>query len=172
MMDVVAEANASELPRILHKSSRRSSWILVLLVFFGLCAAAACVWTNMETILARSQVLGPAPMHGLSPEVREALLEVRSEQQRASDVIAELNRNIGAQQADLKRMTDQIEALTAKIESLQSSLAAASAPPVSSPPAAQSASKLAKRAVQPSKPEGPISVGGAPLIPEPGSGQH
>lgn len=136
MMDVVAEANASELPRILHKSSRRSSWILVLLVFFGLCAAAACVWTNMETILARSQVLGPAPMHGLSPEVREALLEVRSEQQRASDVIAELNRNIGAQQADLKRMTDQIEALTAKIESLQSSLAAASAPPVSSPPAA------------------------------------
>jgi uncharacterized coiled-coil protein SlyX len=119
MMDVVAEANASELPRILHKSSRRSSWILVLLVFFGLCAAAACVWTNMETILARSQVLGPAPMHGLSPEVREALLEVRSEQQRASDVIAELNRNIGAQQADLKRMTDQIEALTAKIESLR-----------------------------------------------------
>ncbi len=58
-MDVVAEANASELPRILHKSSRRSSWILVLLVFFGLCAAAAYVWTNMETILASRKCLGP-----------------------------------------------------------------------------------------------------------------
>ncbi len=87
-MDVVAEANASELPRILHKSSRRSSWILVLLVFFGLCAAAAYVWTNMETILARSQVLGPAPMHGLSPEVREALLEVRFGPSSASNRLA------------------------------------------------------------------------------------
>ncbi|WP_235886005.1 hypothetical protein [Bradyrhizobium niftali] len=33
--------------------------------------------------------------------------------------MAELNRNIGAQQADLRRMADQIEALTAKIVCLQ-----------------------------------------------------
>ncbi|MGY0576065.1 hypothetical protein ACTGJ9_037805 [Bradyrhizobium sp. RDM12] len=42
-------------------------------------------------------------------------------QRRAIVEIAELNHNIGAQQADLKWMADQIEALTANIVSLQKS---------------------------------------------------
>ncbi|OPZ00059.1 hypothetical protein A5906_23845 [Bradyrhizobium sacchari] len=176
MMDVIDEANASELPRVLHKSSRRLSWVLALVVIsFGLCAVAAYVWTNMETIWERSSQREPAPMLSLLPEDREALSEIRSGQQKASDEIAEFNRNISAQQADLKRMAAQIEALTAKIETLQSSPVAASAAataPAPSPPAAHSVLRPAKRTVQPSKPEGPISVGGAPLIPEPGSGQH
>ncbi|MDF0585100.1 hypothetical protein [Bradyrhizobium yuanmingense] len=176
MIEVIDEASPSELPRVLHKNSWRLSWILALVVIsFGLCAAAAYVWINIDTILARSSAREPA-LIGLSPEDTEALSEVRSGQQKAVDEIAVLNGNIGAQQAELKRMADRIEALTAKIESLQSSLvaasAAASAPPVPSQPVAHPYLRPARRAVQPSKSEGPISVGGAPLMPEPGASQH
>ncbi|MBB4380435.1 putative coiled-coil protein SlyX [Bradyrhizobium sp. SBR1B] len=181
IMNVIDEASASELPRALHKSSRRSSWILALLVVcFGLCAAGAYFGTNfgtnLETILARSPAHELSPIPGLSPEDRQALLEVRSGQHRASDEIAELQQHIVAQQTDLRRMADRIEALTAQIESLQnlsvSASAAASDPPVLSPPVARPVLRPAKRAAQPAKPEGPISVGGAPLISESNSSRH
>ncbi|WP_456682924.1 hypothetical protein [Bradyrhizobium sp. USDA 3311] len=173
MTDVIDQANASELPPVSRKSPRRVSWILALVVIsVGLCAGAAYYWSNIETVFATSSAHEPVPITGLSPEDREALLQIRSGQQKASDEIAELNRNIGAQQTDLKRMADQIEALTAKIESLQKLPVPAPTPPVPSPPAAHSALKPAKRVVQPSKPEGPISIGGAPLIPERGTDQR
>lgn len=97
---------------------------------------------------------------------------MRSGQRQAIDEIAELNRNIGAQQADLKRMADQIEALTAKIVSLQNSPAATPVPPAPSPPPPHPVLKPAKRTIQPSKSEGPVSVGGAPLPAEPDSDQR
>ncbi|MGY3396016.1 putative coiled-coil protein SlyX [Bradyrhizobium sp. USDA 3311] len=169
-MDVIDQANASELPPVLHKSPRRFSWILALVIIsFGLCAGAAYYWTNIETVFATSSAREPVPIAGLSPEDREALFQIRSGQQKASDEIAELSRNIGAQQADLKRMAGQIEALTAKIESLQNLPVPAPVPQAPSLPAVHSALKPAKRVVQPSKPEGPISIRGAPLIPEPGA---
>lgn len=124
---------------------------------------------NIETVFATSPAREPVPVLGLSPEDREALSEIRSGQRQAIDEIAELNRNIGGQHADLKRMVDQIEALTEKFESLQNIPAPTSVPPAPSPPAAHPVLRPAKRMVQPSKPEGPISVGGAPLPPEPDS---
>ncbi|UQR61196.1 hypothetical protein LRP30_30095 [Bradyrhizobium sp. C-145] len=173
MMDVIDQASASELPPVLHKSSRRFSWILAIVVIsFGLCAGAAYYWTDIEAVFATSSVHEAASKPGLPPEDREALSEIRLGQQMARDELAELNRNIGAQQADLKRMADQIEALTAKIESLQNIPVPASVLSAPSPPAAHPTLRPAKRVVQPSKPEGPISVGGAPLIPEPGSDQR
>jgi len=179
-MDVIDQANASDLPPDLHRPSRRFSWILVLLaVSIGLCAGGAYYWTSAEAPPGTSSAREAAQTTGLSHEEKEALWEIRLGQQKASDEIekasdgiAELNRNMGAQQADLKRMADQIEALTAKIESLQNSPVPTSVPEAPSPPAARPVSRPVKRMVQPSKSEGPISVGGAPLIADPGSDQR
>lgn len=79
------------------------------------------------------------PMPALLPEDKAALSEIRSRQQEVSEEISALNRNIDVQQADLKRMLDQIAALTSRIESLQN--IAAPLPADIRSPAAQAASK-------------------------------
>ncbi|WP_271518689.1 hypothetical protein [Bradyrhizobium sp. CCBAU 53380] len=62
MMELIDEVNPSVLPRVLHKSSWRLSWIVALVIIsFGLCAAAAYIWINIDTILARSSAREPAP---------------------------------------------------------------------------------------------------------------
>lgn len=59
-MDVIDQANASELPPVLHKSPRRFSWILALVVVsISLCAGAAYYWTNIETVFATSPAREP-----------------------------------------------------------------------------------------------------------------
>ncbi|OPY95224.1 hypothetical protein A5906_09605 [Bradyrhizobium sacchari] len=173
MANVVDQANGSELPPVLHRSTRRFAWLFALMaVCIGLCAGAAYFWINIERVFETSSAREVDPTPRLSPEDREALSEIRSGQQRASDQIEELNRNIGTQQTDLKRLADQIEALTSKIESLQNPAVAAPVTPAPSPPPAHLVSRPAKRVVQPSRPEGPVSVGGAPLIPEPTTDQR
>lgn len=174
MTNVIDEASSLEPPPVLHRSSRRFAWFFSLAaVSIGLCAGAAYFGINAEAIFEKPSAPEVVPTTSLSPEDREALLEIRSAQQKASDQIGEINRNIGAQQDDLKRMADQIEALTSRIESLQKPIVPSSvllAP--SSPPPAPPVSRPAKRAVQPAKPEGPVSVGGAPLISEPSTNQR
>ncbi|SCB54843.1 hypothetical protein GA0061098_103120 [Bradyrhizobium shewense] len=119
--------------------------------------------TNIETFaeaLPAREVMPPTL--GLSPEDRDVLLGIQSGQQKTAAEIAELNRNVDAQQAELKRISDQIAALTQRIEELQNPALVAS-PPIASPPPVRTTSKPAKRDVRPSKPQGPVSVGGAQL---------
>lgn len=171
MTNVIDEVSSLEPPPVLHRSSRRfASFFALAAVSIGLCAGAAYLWINVEEIFEKPSAREVVPTIGLSPEDREALLEIRSEQQKASNQIGEINRNVGAQQDDLKRMADQIEALTSRIEKLTVPSSVLLAP--SSPPPAAPASRPAKRAVQPAKPEGPVSLGGAPLISEPSTNQR
>ncbi|WP_369726158.1 hypothetical protein AB8Z38_16685 [Bradyrhizobium sp. LLZ17] len=166
-MDVIEQVNASELPPVLHKSSRRFSWSLALVaVSIALCAGVAYCWSNIETAFATLSAHEPVPVPSLSPEDRETLSEIRSGQRQAIEEMAELNRSIGAQQADLTRMADQIEALTANIVSLQNLPLAMTVPPTPPPPAPHPVLRPVKRVIQPPKPEGPVSVGGVPLAPE------
>lgn len=173
MTNVTDQVSNLEPPSVLHKSSRRfASFFALAAVSVGLCAGAAYFWINAEEIFEKPTAREVTPTTALSPEDREALLEIRSEQQKASDRIGEINRNIGAQQDDLKRMADQIVTLTSRIESLQKPTAPSSVLAPSSPPPAAPGSRPAKRVVQPAKPEGPVSVGGAPLISEPSPNQR
>ncbi|OAF19193.1 hypothetical protein [Bradyrhizobium neotropicale] len=171
-MNVIDQANGSELPPALHRSSRRFLWAFALIVAIGLCVGGAYFGIDIEKFIEKPASREVAPMPAFSPEDRATLSEIRSGQQEASETIAELNRNIGAQQAELQRISDQIAALSSRIESLQNSAAPASLPPAPPPPPAQAVSKPAKRLVQPSKPEGPVSIGGAPLISEPRTDPH
>lgn len=164
---MIDQGSSLEPPPVLHRSSRRfTSFFALAAVSIGLCAGAAYFWTNVEEIFEKPSAREVVPPTGLSPEDREALLEIRSEQQKASDQIGEINRNIGAQQDDLKRMADQIEASWQKPTVPSSVLLGPSPPP------AVAVSRPAKRAVQPAKPEGPVSVGGAPLISEPSTNER
>lgn len=173
MTNVIDEVSSLEPPPVLYRSSRRfASFFALAAVSIGLCAGAAYLWIKVEETFEKPSAREVVPTIGLSPEDREALLEIRSEQQKASDQIGEINRNVGAQQDDLKRMADQIEALTSRIESLQNPTVPSSVLPAPSPPPAAPVSRPAKRAVQPAKPEGPVSVGGAPLISEPSTNQR
>ncbi|MBB4373056.1 putative coiled-coil protein SlyX [Bradyrhizobium sp. cir1] len=138
--------------------------------------------TNIETFaeaLPAREVVPPTL--GLSPEDRDVLLGIQSGQQKTAAEIAELNRNVDAQQAELKRISDQIAALTQRIEELQNPALVASppaasppaaSPPAASPPPVRTTSKPAKRDVRPSKPQGPVSVGGAQLTAEPSTEQR
>ncbi|KWV54754.1 hypothetical protein AS156_06915 [Bradyrhizobium macuxiense] len=164
-MEMMDQAADSDLPSVLQGSSRRVPWGLALMVLLlGLCAAGAYFWRTVAEFVDTATAREVAPMPGLSSEDRAALSEIQSGQQKASDQIAELNRNFDAQRADLKRLSDQIAALTLRIDALQIPVPSASPPPVPPSPQAHAVSRLTKKLVRPAKPAGAVSVGGAPLI--------
>ncbi|MGY3079349.1 hypothetical protein ACVWZZ_005757 [Bradyrhizobium sp. LM6.10] len=107
MMDVIDQANGSELPPVLQKSSRRLPWVFgFVAIFIGLCVGGAFYWPHIDRMIEASAAREAVPMPALSPEDKAALSEIRSGQQEVSEEISALNRNIDAQQADLKRMLD------------------------------------------------------------------
>jgi uncharacterized coiled-coil protein SlyX len=94
------------------------------------------------------------------------LKDFQSFQQQTTESMRSTNQDIAAEQADLKRLTDQVSALAGRIIELQSTVQAAAAQPavpakpvIPQRPAAIAAGKKPRI----SKPAGPISVGGAPL---------
>ncbi len=164
-MDSIDQAAASDLRPLLHGPSRRILPVLVLpLALVGSCAAGAWVWANLEEFVETPEARGVASTMSLSPEDRASLSEIKWAQQNAGDEIAELNRRIDAQRDDLKGILDQITVLTSRIDSLQSLTPAPSAAPVPPLSPARAASSVARKRLGRSKPQGPVSVGGAPVI--------
>ncbi|WP_177237429.1 hypothetical protein [Bradyrhizobium sp. Rc3b] len=173
-MAVPDQSQASELPPVLQRPSKGFRWIVALLaVLLAFCAGGAYFWTNIETFAEAPPAHEVVPPTlGLSPEDRDVLLGIQSGQQKTADEIAELNRNVDAQQAELKRVSDQIAALAQRIEELQNPAHIASPATSTTSPPVRTTSKPAKRDVRPSKPQGPVSVGGAPLTAEPSTEQR
>lgn len=136
-------------------------------VLLGLCAGIAFVWIEFENLVGPSPARDVGSTLGMSPEDRGILFEIQSAQQTASNEIAELNRNISAQLTDLPRLSDQVAALNQRLDSLQNPAPVAALTPALSSPPAHSPSKPTMRTLTPPKPEGPVSVGGAPLIAAP-----
>ncbi|MGY3238434.1 putative coiled-coil protein SlyX [Bradyrhizobium sp. USDA 4472] len=166
---VTDQSQASELPPVLQRPSKGFRWsfaLVAVLLVFG--AGGAYYWTDIETFAEAPPAHGiVAPTRDLSPEDKDVLLGIQSGQQKTADEIVELNRNLDAQQAELKRISGQIEALTQRIHELQKPAPVVSPAPAASPPPVRTTSKPAKRDVRPSKPQGAVSVGGAPLTAEP-----
>jgi uncharacterized coiled-coil protein SlyX len=133
----------------------------------------------------------PAPVLVPDPVVRAGLRDIQSSQQQDADALASLTQSAASQQADLKRITRQLALLTAQVNSLQNQVTApltTSSIPLSttsSVPRPNPRARVihASRKVVPPvlppilptlpalpKPAGPVSVGGAPLSPEPTPG--
>ncbi|MCP3368717.1 hypothetical protein [Bradyrhizobium cajani] len=164
-MDLIDQAAASDLRPLLRGPSRRILPVVVLpLVLVSSCAAGVWLWANLEAVVEKPEARDVASTMSLSLEDRAALFEINWAQQKTGDEIAVLNSRINALRDDLKGILDQITMLTSRIDSLQSLTpvpSAASEPPLSP---ARAASSVARKRFGRSKPQGPVSVGGAPVI--------
>jgi uncharacterized coiled-coil protein SlyX len=157
--------------------SRKGIVLAIVLVVLG--AAAVFGWLSFGDELAElAKSPGSTASVGIGDSV--AATEFAAFQAQTSASLESATQALAAQQAELKRLSDQVAGLTARIDGLQSSIATA-APSASAPPttpasaAAQSAAAAAPRPAataaprptaprkRPAQPAGAISVGGAPL---------
>lgn len=159
---------------ILRQRRRRSPSALVFTTALAIpAAAAAYLWLNHDRLVqAVSSAVRPAaiaaPVVG-NREETVALKDFQSFQQHTNDAMQSTTQGIAALQGSLKTLSDQVSALSARTDALQS--AAAPAPTQSVVPAVPAAPArrvvAAPKRPHTSRPGGPISLGGAPLPSEP-----
>ena len=117
----------------------------------------------------------PKPVLVPDPFVHAALRDIQSSQDQQATVLTSLSQSTESQQADLRRISRQLYALTAQVNALQGSAGPLT---TSSIPKARARFVRTSRKTIPAipatpalpKPVGPVSVGGAPLAPPSGSG--
>jgi uncharacterized coiled-coil protein SlyX len=159
--------NAPEEAGELHQPApQRRRWIPVAavagLALFG--AASALLWHAWSGGLPAlpsftSGAPGAAPAQ--VPDKTVGLKDFQAFQQQIAATMQSTAQLVAAQQAEIKRLSDQVSALAAKIDALQPPAASApAAAPVPPPPPPPSAAK--KRPAAAKLPPG-ISTGGAPL---------
>ncbi len=161
--------NAPEEIEDLHQPvPERRRWVPIAVVaglaLFG--AASAWLWYAGGNGLPAlpsftSSVATPGAAPAEVPDKTVGLKDFQAFQQQIAGTLQSTAQLVAAQQAEIKRLSDQVAALSAKIDAQQrpaaSAQAAAPAPPPSPPPSA-----ARKRATAPKQPPA-ISVGGAPL---------
>ena len=113
----------------------------------------------------------PAPVPMPDPITRAILRDIQSSQQQSADVLASLTQSSETQQADIKRISRQLNALSAQVNALHGSVGPLTTGSIPHPNARARILRTAKK-LPPSppalpKPVGPVSVGGAPLNPVP-----
>jgi uncharacterized coiled-coil protein SlyX len=119
------------------------------------------VWRDgLPALPSFTSATAPAPAE--VPDKTVGLKEFQALQQQIAATAQSTGQLVAAQQAEIKRLSDQVSALAAKIETLQNPAASAQADAPAAPPAATAARKRPTSA--PKQPPG-ISVGGAPLPP-------
>ena len=158
-------------PPPVRLSGGRSYKGLVVVIALMVLAAAAFVWLSYGERLA--ELSGAAPERPVSVGDSVATAEFTAFQAQTSASLQSATQLLASQQTELKRLSDQLAALTARIDGLQGTIAAAAPPvaatsaPAAAAPAAPRPTAPRKRPASPAAPAGAISVGGAPL---PGAG--
>jgi uncharacterized coiled-coil protein SlyX len=146
----------------------RRRWVPVAVVaglaVLGVASALLWhVWANgLPTLPSFTSATAPAPAE--VPDKTVGLTEFQALQQQIAATTQSTAQLVAAQQAEIKRLSDQVSALAAKIEALQTPATSAEAA-APAPPATPAARK--RPAAAPKQPPG-ISVGGAPLPPPSG----
>lgn len=147
------EDEAYEIKRDEPKHRRVLSRILILALLVGSGSASAMAWRAFRG----GPVSTPTPTSIATADkvVGQADLEAIQNQIAAS--VQSTEKLLATQQAELKRLADQVTALSDKLEILQPTEPAEAAP----------AETLPKRAVPPksARAGGPVSTGGAPVQP-------
>jgi hypothetical protein len=115
----------------------------------------------------------PAPVLVPDPFVHAALRDIQLSQEQHTTVLTSLSQSSESQQADLRRISRQLYALTAQVNALQGTAGPLTTSSI--PKARARFVRTSRKPVVPAvpalpKPVGPVSVGGAPLNPAPGSG--
>ncbi|SDP49067.1 hypothetical protein SAMN05444050_7039 [Afipia sp. GAS231] len=136
----------------------RRGWIFRLIAALGglviFAGAAAYLFLNYYDRLLDTAPAAQLPI-AVSVEETVSLEDFRSFQQDLTAKLEGLHQATADQQADLRRLADQVSALAAKVDNLQNAAVSA---PIRPPVVAMSKKPAAKR-----QPASTISVGGAPL---------
>jgi uncharacterized coiled-coil protein SlyX len=164
--------NAPDKIEDLHQPApARRSWVPIAVVaglaLLGAASAGAWyAWDNGLPALSSftSSVAAPGAAPAEAPDKPVGLKDFQAFQQQIAATMQSTAQLVAAQQAEIKRLSDQVAALTAKIDTLQNPAASAQTAPAPPPPPAPAARK---RPTAPKEPPG-ISVGGAPLPPSTG----
>ena len=170
-------------PPVLQQRWSRAPKVLISVAALAIIAAAsAYLWLNYDSLFqAASSTAHPAATPVVaSGEETVTLRDFQSFQRQTAETLQSTIQAIDAQKADLKSLSDQVSALAAKIDALQSaaqSTGSLSAPvevrPVPQEPAVPARPPVIAARKKPLAPKttGPISVGGAPLPPAPSGGR-
>jgi uncharacterized coiled-coil protein SlyX len=144
-----------------RRRGRARTLLLVVAVLIVMATASAYGWLNYGRLVQPAS-LAPSPVAAAvakNPDETVALKDFQSFQSQAAQALQSIDQEIAAQKAQVTRLSDQLSALAARMDALQS--AAASAPPPAAP--ARLGSTAPRRRPTAARPAGPISVGGAPL---------
>ena len=165
---------------------RRAPLILTLVAVLMVAGVGVAAWFWFNTFWINADKPFEAASHETagngetSPADKPILTDLLATQEKTSADLEALDQSVVAQQAQLKAISDQLSALTSRVDALQSAAAAAPPPTPAPPPAlapprteppppappnarAQAVPKPATRPSHASRPAGPVSVGGAPL---------
>jgi hypothetical protein len=164
--------------QVRHGLQRRGSFPRVLLpvvVLAVIAAAAVYVWLNydnqvQQVSFAPPPAAVPAAVSGEGAAVTQKDFE--SFKRQIAESMLSTVENIDAQKADLAKLSDQVSAMAAKIDALQSALASTGTSSGELRPGTQPVVPtrpiVAAGKKQPApKTTGPTSVGGAPQPPAP-----
>jgi hypothetical protein len=156
---------------------RRSRIVPIALI---LCAvggsACAYLWVNFGDQV-RTAVFGIPPSAGstvaATAEQPVSRADFEAFERPTLDTLHSITARLDAQQADLKRLADQVAGLSAKVESVQAATSSISAQtqtpvaPIAAPVPLRPPTVAQRRKPEaPTTPSGPISTGGAPLPPD------
>jgi uncharacterized coiled-coil protein SlyX len=147
---------------------QRKRWVTIavaaaLLAVIG--ASSAVLWHSfgggLPALPSFASTTEPAATPAAVADKPAGLKDLQALQQQIAGSMQSTAQLLAAQQAELKRLADQVAVLTAKVDLLERPAASAQAslPAAAPPPAAPR-----KRPIAPKQPAG-ISVGGAPLPP-------
>jgi phage shock protein A len=163
--------------RLALQRRRRSPVVPIAVVVFAVIASgAAYLWLSYGDQV-RSGVFAAPPAGPVIASGEESVSRADFEtfKRQAAESLQSTIEGLDAQKADLKKLADQVAALSAKVHALQSGTSAKPAQTSSVVPAAtpviplRPATVAQRRKLPAPKPTGPISIGGAPLPPAPPS---
>lgn len=171
--------------------SRRVSAIVVSLVLVLIGAVAAYALPNFNSfteLFPHEAASAPIP----DPTVSATLKDIQSFQQQNAAALQEngavlqqnvamlqqgaanlesLRQGFSAQQTDLKRISNQLSSLLARVDSLQNAVTPLTTSSIPQPNARTRVARTSrKKTSRLPKPVGPVSVRGAPLSPAPAPG--
>jgi uncharacterized coiled-coil protein SlyX len=147
-------------PMLGARRSRKGGALAIIGLLVIATAAAAYAWLNYDgiagTVFSAAQ---PAQARPVSDKETVALEDFQAFQRQTTETLKSLNDNLISQKADAQRLSEQVAALAAKLDAMQS------AAPTTPPPQAVSVRPAAPavRKKPPAPRAGPISTGGAPL---------
>jgi hypothetical protein len=147
----------------LQRRRKSPGVFLYVCIFAAVAGASGYLWLNYDSLaqlFAARSAAAPVAVGTEEPVTQKHLESLR---RQTAETLQSIIGDMDTQKANLKNLSDQLSALTTKIDAMQT--AGTPAPPQ---PAAPAGTPVVQRKRLAPRPTGGISVGGAPLPLTPG----